>query len=139
MGVFHVVAKMAKIEESPILADLLPRTAHDRRLFAGLALLAGFGEEVVFRGFLLAVLTPAFGDPWTALLVSSLAFGVLHVYQGSYGILRTATLGGMLGLSVVIESSLWPAVIIHVLVDLVGGLVIGPRTIPPRSASSDAV
>jgi membrane protease YdiL (CAAX protease family) len=129
MTVLHAVATVGKIRESPILLALLPRTAHERRLFAGLALLAGFGEEVVFRGFLLAVLTPALGDPWTALLASSLAFGVLHVYQGSYGILRTASLGGLLGVSVVVEQSLWPAVIVHVVVDLVGGLVTGPRMI----------
>ena len=101
------------------------------RLFAGLSLMAGFGEEVVFRGFLLAVLTPALGDPWTALLASSLAFGVLHVYQGSFGIVRTAALGALLGVPVVLGASLWPSIVVHALVDLVGGLVVGPRTIPP--------
>lgn len=129
--VFLVLGKVAKIDESPILADLLPRNAHERRLFAGLALLAGFGEEVVFRGFLLAVLTPAFGDPWTALAVSSLAFGVLHVYQGPFGIVRTASLGALLGASVILDGSLWPAVAVHIALDLVGGLIYGPRTIPP--------
>lgn len=137
--IFLLVAKLAGIDESPILADLLPRNAHERRLFAGLALLAGFGEEVVFRGFLLAVLTPAFGDPWTALAVSSLAFGVLHVYQGPFGILRTSTLGAVLGASVIVDGSLWPAVMVHIVLDLVGGLIYGPRAIPPsrrRSGSS---
>jgi membrane protease YdiL (CAAX protease family) len=127
--VFHLVAKVARIPESELLKQLLPRNAHERRLFAGLSLLAGFGEEVVFRGFLLAVLIPALGDPWTALLVSSLAFGVLHVYQGPFGILRTAALGALLGASVIVDGTLWPAVVVHAVVDLVGGLVVGPRMV----------
>lgn len=131
IALFHLIGRFASIPESPILARLLPRTPAERRMFAGLSVLAGFGEEVVFRGFLLAVLTPALGDVWTALVVSSLAFGVLHVYQGPFGIARTAALGGLLGASVIVDGSLWPAVIVHVLVDLVGGLVIGPRTLPP--------
>ncbi len=129
MLVFHGIAKVAGISESRLLRELLPRNAHERRLFGGLSLLAGFGEEVVFRGFLLAVLTPALGDPWTALLASSLAFGVLHVYQGPFGVLRTAMLGGLLGASVILEGTLWPAVLVHALVDLVGGLVVGPRMV----------
>lgn len=133
MLAFWAIRKVAKIDESPLLAGLLPRNAHERRLFAGLALLAGFGEEVVFRGFLLAVLIPAFGDPWAALAVSSLAFGVLHVYQGPFGIVRTAGLGALLGGSVVLSGSLWPAVTVHIAIDLVGGLLYGPRTIPPPS------
>lgn len=130
VGFFHLVGRFAAIPESPILAQLLPRSPAERRMFAGLSAMAGFGEEVVFRGFLLAVLTPALGDVWMALVVSSLAFGVLHVYQGAFGIIRTAALGGLLGVSVVVDGSIWPAVIVHFLVDIVGGLVIGPRTVP---------
>lgn len=136
VGLFWAVGRLARIPESDLLAELLPRTAHERRLFAGLSVVAGFGEEVVFRGFLLAVLAPALGDPWTALLLSSLAFGVLHVYQGAFGIVRTASLGGLLGVSVLVDGSLWPAVVVHVVVDLVGGLVLGPRTIAPRGGGT---
>lgn len=129
-GAFHLISKVAGISESEILAQLLPRTPSERRLFAGLSVLAGFGEEVVFRGFLLAVLAPALGGVWTTLVVSSLAFGVLHVYQGAFGIVRTAALGALLGASVIIDGTLWPAVIVHVFIDLAGGLVFGPRLVP---------
>jgi len=130
IGAFHLVSEMAGLSESPILAQLLPRSPTERRLFAGLSVLAGFGEEVVFRGFLLAVLAPALGGGWTTLVVSSLAFGVLHVYQGAFGILRTAALGALLGTSVILDGTLWPAVIVHILIDLAGGLVFGPRMVP---------
>ncbi len=130
VGAFHLVSKKAGLSESPILAQLLPRTSTERRLFAGLSVLAGFGEEVVFRGFLFAVLAPALGSVWITLVVSSLAFGVLHVYQGAFGILRTASLGALLGASVILDGSLWPAVIVHILIDLAGGLIFGPRMVP---------
>lgn len=131
---FLGVERVASIEEHPLLAQLIPRTRHERRLFAGLSVVAGLGEEVVFRGFLLAVLAPALGDPWTALLVSSLAFGVLHVYQGPWGIARTALLGALFGVSVLLHGTLWPAVIVHVLYDWFGGLVYGPRALPPSDS-----
>lgn len=131
VGVLAVIQKVAGIREHPLLLELIPRTPHERRLFAGLAVVAGVGEEVVFRGFLLAVLAPAFGDPWTALLVSSLAFGVLHAYQGPWGVVRTALLGGLFGASLVLTASLWPAMIVHVVYDWYGGLVHGPRSLPP--------
>lgn len=128
---FVGIQRVTAIEEHPLLAELIPRTPHERRLFAGLSVVAGLGEEIVFRGFLLAVLTPALGDPWTALLVSSLAFGVLHVYQGPFGIARTALLGALFGVSVILTGTLWPAVVVHVVYDWFGGLVYGPRSLPP--------
>lgn len=129
-GAFHLIEKWLGFEEHPLLLALIPRTARERRLFAGLSVMAGVGEEIVFRGFLLAVLIPALGDPWIALLVSSLAFGVLHAYQGTWGVVRTGLLGGLFGVSILLDGTLWPAVIVHVLYDWHGGLVHGPRALP---------
>lgn len=130
-ALFWLIERWTGFREHPLLLALIPRTRRERRAFAGLSVVAGVGEEIVFRGFLLAVLIPALGDPWLALVVSSLAFGVLHSYQGSWGITRTGLLGALLGASVVLDGSLWPAIVVHVVYDWIGGLVIGPRALPP--------
>ena len=92
-----------------------------------LSLAAGLGEEIVYRGYLLAVLAPLFDGPWTAALVSSMAFAVLHAYQGPVGIVRSGLLGFLFAAAFLLHGSLWPVIAVHAGVDLVSGLVLGPR------------
>jgi uncharacterized protein len=106
---------------------LLPRTPEERRLFAGLSLAAGWGEEITYRGYVPAALVLAGAGPWAAMGVAAVAFGFLHAYQGPVGVVRTALLGLLLGASVILTGSLFPAMAAHALVDLVLGLVLGPR------------
>jgi membrane protease YdiL (CAAX protease family) len=113
-----------------LMRRLIPRTSREKVLFGGVSVVAGVGEEIVYRGYLVTVLAGVMGDPWVALLVSSLAFGLLHGYQGGGGIVRTALLGGVLGAGFVVTGSLWSAIVAHTAVDLVGGLVLGPKVYP---------
>lgn len=129
MTAFQVGGELSRSVESRLLRELIPRTGPEKRVFAGLSLAAGLGEELVYRGYLLALLTPALGDAWVAAGVTSVAFGVLHAYQGPIGIVRTALLGWLFAASVVLTGTLWPAVIVHTLVDLVGGLWLGQRLV----------
>jgi membrane protease YdiL (CAAX protease family) len=105
---------------------LLPRTGEERRLFAGLSLAAGWGEEMTYRGYVPAVIILAGMDPWAAMAVAAGAFGFLHAYQGPVGVVRTALLGMLFGAPVILTGSLLPAMAAHALVDLVLGLVVGP-------------
>jgi membrane protease YdiL (CAAX protease family) len=126
---FHVAGELGHVVESRLLRELIPRTGPEKRVFVGLSLAAGLGEELVYRGYLLALLTPVLGSAWAAAGVTSATFGVLHAYQGPLGIVRTALLGMLFATAVVMTGSLWPAVIVHTLVDLVGGLWLGQRLI----------
>lgn len=115
---------------------LLPRTPEERRLFSGLSLAAGWGEEMAYRGYLPAGLVLAGLSPWSAMAVASVAFGALHAYQGPIGVVRTALVGILLGASVIATGSLFPAMAAHALLDLVLGLVIGPRLLSRTDPSS---
>lgn len=126
-GAFHLAGTHLGLDETRLLRQLIPRTGPERAVFAGLSVVAGLGEEIVYRGYLIAVLTPAFGEPWTAVALSSAAFGLLHAYQGALGMVRTGLLGLAFAASLVWTGTLWPAVAVHALVDLVGGLWLGPR------------
>lgn len=114
---------------------LIPRTPRERRLFVGLSIVAGLGEEIAYRGFTLTTLQLLGLGPWAAALISSAAFGMLHAYQGPVGILRTALIGLLLAVSVLLTGSLIPAIVSHALIDIVAGLVIGPRMVAEAEAS----
>jgi membrane protease YdiL (CAAX protease family) len=110
---------------APVLAPaevgvLLPRTAAERRSFGLLALTAGCCEEVLYRGFLLAVVAaeaPGLG-PWRLVLVSALAFAVAHTYQGVIGMLTASVLGGGFAVLFLGSGSLLLPVLLHALIDL---------------------
>lgn len=123
----EVVRRRLGLRESPLLRRLMPRTPREKSAFVGLSLVAGFGEEVAFRGFAIPALAPLLGGPWGAAAFTSVTFGVLHAYQGALGIARSAALGLVLAASFVLTGNLWPAVAAHVVIDLVGGLWLGPR------------
>ncbi|TVP75255.1 MAG: CPBP family intramembrane metalloprotease [Gemmatimonadales bacterium] len=121
----------------PLVLQLLPRTRREKGLFGVLSLAAGFGEEMAYRGYVLAVLLLLVDQPWLALLVSSVSFGVLHAYQGSVGIVRTGLMGIVLGVPVLATGSLWPSMAAHAMVDLFAGFVQGPRILKKAGASTD--
>src|SRR3954468_20900552 len=77
---------------------LLPRTTGERRLFTLVGVTAGVCEEWLYRGFFLAVVAALAGGPSSGVLVlvSAVAFGVAHVYQGPAGVALTAVLGAVM-------------------------------------------
>jgi membrane protease YdiL (CAAX protease family) len=117
-----------------LIDALLPRTPEERRLFGGLSLAAGWGEEMAYRGYVPAALVVAGLPAWGAFAIGAAAFGLLHAYQGPVGVVRTALLGFLLGVSLILTGSIFPAMAAHALVDLVLGLVLGPWLL---SRSSD--
>jgi membrane protease YdiL (CAAX protease family) len=114
-----------RIRETPLLHQLLPRTGLERVVFGFLSLAAGFGEEIAFRGFAIPGLVLLTGSVEWSALISSVAFGALHGYQGWVGVLRTGVMGLVLACSFILSGSLWPGILAHVALDLISGLFLG--------------
>jgi membrane protease YdiL (CAAX protease family) len=114
-----------RVRETALLRQLLPRTLSEKVVFAFLSLAAGVGEELAFRGFGIPALALLTGSDWAAALISSMAFGVLHGYQGWLGVARTGAMGFLLAASFLLSGSLWPAILAHTILDLVSGLILG--------------
>lgn len=110
--------------ERPIVRDLMPVTPGEKRMYAVLSLAAGTGEEVAFRGFLPAFLMPWAGSYPAAVLVPTLAFGLLHAYQGAHGVARTTLMGLVLAGGVAWSGTLWSAMVAHAVLDLILGLAL---------------
>ena len=113
------------IRETSLLHQLLPQTGSEKVVFVFLSLAAGVGEELAFRGFAIPCLVLLSGSGWGGALISSLAFGCLHGYQGWLGVARTGAMGFLLAGVFILSGSLWPAILAHAILDLVSGLILG--------------
>jgi len=106
----------------PHAERLAPRTASELGLWVATSLSAGFCEEFIFRGYLIWVFQWWLGL-WGAAALSVVVFALAHAYQGVKGILSTGIVGVLLTLVVLIFGSLWPAIVLHALIDIGSGLV----------------
>jgi len=130
---FKWVAMRMGLGEDPILRALIPRTRRDKWAFAGLSVCAGFGEEVAYRGYVLAMLVPLVGT-LGGVAVSSVVFGVLHAYQGLRGVLRTTVLGAVMATGFLATGSLWPVVLAHLAFDVLAGIFFADFLMVPEDA-----
>ena len=86
---FLVLRKRGGWGESRLVRELMPVTRREKGLYAGLSFCAGFGEELAYRGYAIPAVIVAGGSAPAALAVTSVAFAVLHSYQGVLGVVRT--------------------------------------------------
>jgi uncharacterized protein len=105
-----------------LTALVLPHTETEMYWFAGVSLTAGFCEEFLFRGYFIWALTPWLGW-WGAAALSLLIFASGHAYQGRNGVIRTGIVGLIFTLVVALLESLWPAIVLHFLLDLGMGII----------------
>lgn len=102
------------------LAFLLPSSVEERRWWWLVCITAGICEEVVYRGFLLHYWHAL---PWHlsltwALVMSSVIFGIGHLYQGVVGAIQTTLIGFVFGGFFIVSGSLLLPMVLHTLLDL---------------------
>ena len=112
--------------ESDLVYLLIPETPRER-LWAVLIIAptAAFCEEFLFRGYLLTQLHDWLHSLLWAWVVSSVAFGLAHCYQGWSGMTRAGLLGALLAYPVVRWGSLYPAMLAHWMIDTVALVWLG--------------
>lgn len=98
---------------------LLPAERRELQRFMALSLTAGICEEVVYRGYVMAVLN-AFGGAALAVVGSTLLFALGHVYQGR-GVAKVAVVGLVAALLYLLGRSLWPVIVLHAALDAFAG------------------
>jgi len=101
---------------------IVPRDATEFRWFMLLSVTAGVCEELLYRGFL-TWLVGAYLGLVAAILLVSAAFGLAHAYQGRNGIVKMGAVALVMSGIVVISGWLVPAMLIHALLDISGGVV----------------
>ena len=102
------------------LAFLLPSTGEERQWWWVVCITAGICEEVVYRGFLLHYLhvVPFHLSLTWALALSSVIFGIGHLYQGIAGAVQTIVIGFVLGAMFLMTGNLLLPIAVHAAMDL---------------------
>jgi membrane protease YdiL (CAAX protease family) len=89
---------------------------------ASIYFVSSFGEEVVYRGFLINRVENLLGGgrkaTWIAVMVSSLVFGLAHFGWGAVGVVQTFFMGLALAVSYLLfRRNLWVLVAAHAYMD----------------------
>jgi len=139
-GARHRRAYAAAYMRNPDVAGLLPLNAVERMAFILVSLTAGICEEALYRGYLIHFLhqSPLALSLVAALLLSSFAFGLGHLYQGWSGVLKAGLVGLVLGLVYLLSGSLIPAMILHALIDMQAVVVFWPTANEGPAAAEPA-
>ena len=116
-------ALRTQLDEAEGFDQLRPRRLSEHLGFQALSITAGITEEIIFRGFLMATLALVM-PVWAAALASISLFIIGHAYQGMSGMLRILPITVLMTAVVLLGGSLWPAIIIHVLVDALAGCLV---------------
>jgi membrane protease YdiL (CAAX protease family) len=98
------------------------------------AVFAGVGEELLFRGVLQRLFIKLFKNPWAGILVTAFIFSAIHLQF--YGFIPRFILGILLGLIYWYSGSLWPAIIAHFAYDAFAVIMIWFN---PALAEQDSV
>jgi membrane protease YdiL (CAAX protease family) len=86
------------------------------------AVFAGVGEELFFRGVIQRLFIKLFKNPWAGILVTAFIFSAIHLQF--YGFIPRFILGILLGLIYWYSGSLWPSIIAHFAYDAFAVIMI---------------
>jgi membrane protease YdiL (CAAX protease family) len=89
----------------------------------------GIFEEVFVAGYIISAITPVRGM-WTAINVSTGIRLLYHLYQGPIGILSVVPTGLIFGYVYARTRQLWPLILAHVLMDIIGLSLAASRHAP---------
>ncbi len=93
-------------------------------LVVALSLFIGFYEELLARGVILQRAMRLLPGAALPVAVSSLLFGLGHLYQGAIGVVQTALVGAVFAVGVLRWQSLWPAILAHGLLNAISLLML---------------
>lgn len=111
-----------------------PKTHADLARWAGVSVLAGVSEEIVYRGALLGVLERATGSYGVAVGACVAAFVLGHWVQGRGAMIIITLFALAFHALVWFTGDLYTAIVVHVLYDFGAGLVLWARSRPGSRA-----
>src|SRR6186997_281841 len=98
------------------------------------AVFAGVGEELLFRGVLQRLFIKLFKNPWAGIIVTAFIFSAIHIQF--YGFIPRFILGILLGLLYWYSGSIWPAIIAHFVYDAFAVIMVWFN---PAMAEQDSI
>jgi len=129
IDVWSEIRNAQKIEETKNkwLKDvpILPTTFDEFKHFLFVAFTAGVCEEIIFRGFFinyfLAINENNTLGNWLAVVIPAFLFAIGHMYQGGKAVAKILVMAILFGWVYLLTQSLLLLMLIHFLVDVLGG------------------
>jgi len=103
---------------------LLPRSSLEVALWILVSVSAGICEEAVYRGYLQRQFAAITGHVTGGIILSGLAFGAVHLYQGVLRAVSIAILGMFLGVVAHWRKSVRPVMVAHALQDGIAPMLL---------------
>ncbi len=131
-AVFWIVAAMLLLlfgwllrtaAEARNVQFILPHGRIEMALWIALSVTAGICEEAIFRGYLQRQFMALTQNPAAGIILSALAFGAAHAYQGFRMVILIAIYGSMFGVLAYWRGTTRPGMIAHAWQDSLGGIV----------------
>jgi membrane protease YdiL (CAAX protease family) len=104
----------AKLEKA---GDSMPQTEQELKAFMLLTVFIGCGWELLYRGFLMMVLTPVIGTA-SAVALAAIAYGAAHGYQGRGQFIGSIVSAFLFTIGYVATGSLWWLMLLHTLLPI---------------------
>jgi membrane protease YdiL (CAAX protease family) len=114
-GMKEWMQSQEKSAEQTVKALLSAQSLNDLLLnLFFVAVLAGVGEELLFRGLIQRILVRKYGR-WTGIVIAAILFSAMHMQF--YGFFPRFLLGVVLGILFAYSGSLWVAILAHFFYD----------------------
>jgi membrane protease YdiL (CAAX protease family) len=124
------------------LEIIMPRNDNELGQFYAVSATAGIVEETLWRGYMFWYLGHVM-PLWAAAVVTSIAFGVGHIYQGAASVPRVVLLGGVFAGLYLLTGSVWLPMLLHAALDAVQGRaiyrILSSASVGPSSAASSRI
>jgi membrane protease YdiL (CAAX protease family) len=117
--------RKAVVEGERIIYYFMPSDREERRLWIVVSALAGFSEEVTWRGVQTTLLAHLTGSTAAAIAISIAMFSVSHIQQGWKSVFMIVPFAAAFHLLVLFGGSLYVAMVVHFLYDAIAGLTYG--------------
>lgn len=109
------------------IRPVIPNDTVDWCWFVGVAATAAICEEFLYRGYALNEIAALTHSVVAGAVVSSIAFGLGHAYQGRIGMAGTAITGLIYALLFLASGSLVPCMLAHFMQDIFGAALLARR------------
>jgi membrane protease YdiL (CAAX protease family) len=102
---------------------MLPHSGPETALWVALSVTAGICEETIFRGYLQRQFIAMTRSAPAGIVLSAIAFGAAHAYQGPRFVILISLFGAMFGILAYWRGTVRPGMIAHAWQDTLGGVV----------------
>lgn len=119
------MARPGAIDEGKKTIQLLaPHGGLELFMWICMSTVAGFVEEIVFRGYFQRQFSTLLRNVWVGMFTAAVVFGLSHAYEGGQRMFLIFVYGVMFGTLAIVRNSLRPGMMAHALHDSVEGVLL---------------